>query len=105
MFSTHQFDGVAGFLERLDGDGVLDVDHGHVVHGEYGVVDPEAAVRRRRPAGYQFGDVDGGVVADVGVVGAAGDAEAEAGAAPLEDDLLVLPLIVAVHLEATRELL
>lgn len=96
---THQFDGVPRLLEGLDGGGVGHVDDGRLVNLEYRIVDLEPAVGGGRPAGYQFRYVYGGVVADVGVVGAPGDAEAEAGAAPLQDDLLVLPLVIAVHLE------
>lgn len=100
---TNQFDGVAGLLEGVDGVSMWHVDHRHVVDREDGVVDAEAAVCRRRPTSYQLGDVDGGIVADVRVVGAARDAEAQAGAAPLQHDLLVLPLIVTVHLETKKK--
>lgn len=75
------------------------VDDGRLIHLEDRVVDLEPAVGRRRATLYQLGDVDGSIVADMGVVGAAGDAKAEARTAPLEDDLLVLPLVIAVHLK------
>ena len=96
---TYESDGVAGPLEGLDGGGVGHVDHGDPVHLEDDVVDAEAPVGGRRPTGYQLRDVDGGIFAHVGVVRAAGDAEPEAGAAPLQHDLLVLPFSISVDLQ------
>lgn len=74
------------------------VDNGHVVHLEYRVVDAQTAIRGRRTARYEFRDVNGGVVAKMWIVRAPGDAEPEASTTPLEDDLLVLPVIVPVDL-------
>lgn len=56
-----------------------------------------AAVRGRGAARNQLGDVDGGVGADVRIVGAAGNREPEPGGAALQRDVLVLPAIVAVR--------
>ena len=57
------------------------------------VVDPEPFVVGCCAARDQFGDVDGRVGADVGVVDATGDAEPEAGAASLQNNLIVLPVV------------
>lgn len=95
---THQFDGVAGFLKRVHRHRVGYVNDWYIVNGQNGVVDFQTAIGRCRSSGYELRDVDGGVVADVRVVGAAGDAETQAGATPFEDDLFVFPFIVAVYL-------
>ena len=52
---------------------------------------------RRGAAVNDLGDEDAGVVADVRVVRAARDGEAEAGAAPLQVNLLIIPLKLFRH--------
>lgn len=78
------------------------VHDGHVVHLQYRVVDTQTPVRGRGTARYELRDVNGGVVAEVRIVRAAGDAETEARASSLQNYLLILPVIVAVHLEARK---
>lgn len=80
------------------------IHHGHVIHLMYDVIHLESPVRSGGSARYQLGDVDGGVVADVGVICAACDGEAETCAAPLQSNLLVFPLTVpAIYLEGRRD--
>ena len=52
---------------------------------------------RRGAAVNDLGDEDAGVVADVRVVRAARDGEAEARAAPLQVNLLIIPLKLFRH--------
>lgn len=99
---TYQLDGVASPLERVYGGRMLYVDDGHVVHLQYRVVDTQTSVRGRGTARYELGDVNGGVVAVVRIVRAAGNAETEARTSPFQNYLLILPVIVAVHLEAQK---
>ena len=68
----------------------------HVLHidfinGDYDIIDPEPPVGRCRAALDELCDVDAGVGADVGVVGAPGYAEPEPLVAPLQVYLQVLP--------------
>jgi len=72
---TYQLDGVAGPFKRIYGGRMRYVDDGHVVHLQYRVVDTQATVRRSGAARYELGDVNGGVVAIMRIVRAAGDAE------------------------------
>lgn len=96
---TYQSDSVAGPLERVHGGRMWHVHYGDIVHLQYDVVDFESAVGGSGAAGYQLRDVYGSVVADVRVVDAAGDAEAEPRATSLQHDLLVFPLAIAVNLQ------
>ena len=57
------------------------------------VIDPQPLVVRGGAPWYELGNVDGGVVADVWVVDAPCDAEAESGAPTLKNDLVVLPVV------------
>lgn len=99
---AYQLDGVAGPLERVYSGRMRYVDDGHVVHLQYRVVDTQTPVRGRGTARYELGDVNGGVVAVVRIVRAAGDTETEARASPLQNYLFILPVIVAVHLKAQK---
>lgn len=72
---AYQFDGVTGPLECVYGGRMRYVDNGHVVHLQYRVVDTQPTVRGRGTARYELSDVNGGVVAVMGIVRAAGDTE------------------------------
>lgn len=79
-----------------------DVDDGDVVDLEDGVGDAQSAIGSGGATGDELGDVNGAVIANVRVVGAASDAKTQAGTAPLQNDLLELPLGVAINLGANR---
>lgn len=99
-FPLHmQLDHVAGLLEGVHRRGVRHIHHGHLVHRDDDVVDAQPAVGGSCSAGDQLGDVDGGVGADVGIVGASGDGEAQSGVASLQLDVLVQPAVVAIDLD------
>ena len=68
-----QMDAVPGFLQSLDGRAVRDVDHADVVHVGDDVVHLQPAVDGRGAAVDDLGDVDGGVVGDMRVVGSTSD--------------------------------
>lgn len=99
LVASYQSDSVAGFLERVNGHSMRNVDDIDFVHLEDGVIHTEAAVGGRGAARYQLGDVDGGVVADVRVVGTAGDTEPEPRTTSFQYNFFVLPLVVAIDLE------
>ena len=75
------------------------VDDGNVVHFQDGVVDLEARVNGGRSAGDDFRDAYRRIVADVRIVRAAGNAEAQAGIASLQRHFFVIPRVVAVGLK------
>lgn len=76
---------------------VSSTQYGIRTHRHNAIVHMHTTVGGRRAARNQLRDVDGGVGADVRIVGAAGNGEPEPGGAALQRDVLVLPAIVAVR--------
>lgn len=75
ILCTHQRYGISGFFQSFDGGSVGYVDDGCVVHFNDNIVDFEPAIGGGRATGYQLGDINICVIADVRIISAAGDTE------------------------------
>ena len=67
------------------------VDDRDIVHFQDDVIDLHSAVDGRRTARDDLCQTDGGIIADVRVIGAARDAETQTRAASFQNDFFVLP--------------
>lgn len=99
---TYQSDCISSFLEGFHGGGMGHIHNWCIVHLQYGIVHLQPTINGCRTARYKFRDVNGGVIANMWIVCAPGDTEAQTGTTSLQYDLLVFPFIITIYLKKKK---